>query len=346
MATIVKRRRGDGSTAYRATIRIKRAGKLLHQETKTFSRNAVADAWAARRELELEHPGALDRARVGDASLGSLLRRYALEYSELGRMGRSKTADLARIQSYDIARAGATSLTAGALIDHVRKRRLEGAGPATVLNDLVWIGVVLRTAKTAWGLPVHPEAVTEARSFCMGHGLVARPQRRDRRPTPDELGRLTAYFRQRPRSDIPMADIMWFAIHSCRRQDEITSLLRADLDRKHHAILVRDMKHPRTAGISRTAKLTRDAMKLLLAQPRGPERFFPYDPKTVGAAFTRACKVLGITDLRFHDLRHDGTSRLFEAGYQIHEVAQFTLHQSWAELKRYTQLRPERLKLR
>jgi hypothetical protein len=32
---------------------------------------------------------------------------------------------------------------------------------------------------------------------------------------------------------------------------------------------------------------------------------FPYDPKSVGAAFTRACHILGIQDLRFHDLRHE-----------------------------------------
>jgi hypothetical protein len=51
--------------------------------------------------------------------------------------------------------------------------------------------------------------------------------------------------------------------------------------------------------------------------------------------------VLGIEDLRFHDLRLGATSQLFERGYQIHEVAQFTLHESWNELKRYTNLKPE-----
>lgn len=49
-------------------------------------------------------------------------------------------------------------------------------------------------------------------------------------------------------------------------------------------------------------------------------------------------------DLRFHDLRDEATSRLFERGYQIHEVAQFTLHESWNELKRYTHLRPENVR--
>jgi site-specific recombinase XerD len=54
-----------------------------------------------------------------------------------------------------------------------------------------------------------------------------------------------------------------------------------------------------------------------------------------------ACKLLGIKNLRVHDLRHEATSRLFERGYSIQEVAQFTLHDSWATLKRYTHLKPE-----
>lgn len=56
--------------------------------------------------------------------------------------------------------------------------------------------------------------------------------------------------------------------------------------------------------------------------------------------------VLAIDDLHFHDFRHEATSRLFEAGYDIPEVAQFTLHESWATLKRYTHLRPERVRER
>jgi hypothetical protein len=35
------------------------------------------------------------------------------------------------------------------------------------------------------------------------------------------------------------------------------------------------------------------------------------------------------------------TNRLFEKGYAIHEVAQFMLHDSWATLKRYANLRAQ-----
>lgn len=73
---------------------------------------------------------------------------------------------------------------------------------------------------------------------------------------------------------------------------------------------------------------------------------FPYNPKSIGANFTRGCRLRGLQDLHFHDLRHEATSRLFERGYDIPEVAQFTLHESWTTLKRYTHLRPEQVEER
>ena len=54
----------------------------------------------------------------------------------------------------------------------------------------------------------------------------------------------------------------------------------------------------------------------------------------------RAC---GIADLHFHDLRHEGVSRLFEKGYAIEQVSLVSGHRSWSSLKRYTNLRPDSL---
>ena len=50
-----------------------------------------------------------------------------------------------------------------------------------------------------------------------------------------------------------------------------------------------------------------------------------------------------LTNLRFHDLRHEATSRLFEKGLGIMEVASMTGHKSLAMLKRYTHIEAERL---
>ena len=50
-----------------------------------------------------------------------------------------------------------------------------------------------------------------------------------------------------------------------------------------------------------------------------------------------------LVDLRFHDLRHEATSRLFEKGLGIMEVASMTGHKSLAMLKRYTHIEAEKL---
>jgi site-specific recombinase XerD len=60
-------------------------------------------------------------------------------------------------------------------------------------------------------------------------------------------------------------------------------------------------------------------------------------------AFQRARRRAGVDGLRFHDLRHEGISRLFERGMQIQQVALVSGHRSWSMLKRYTNLKPESL---
>jgi hypothetical protein len=74
----------------------------------------------------------------------------------------------------------------------VRSRRADGTGPATVINDLVWIGAVLPAAKNVKELPVRPEITQEASSASRELRLISKPRRRARRPTSDELARLTA----------------------------------------------------------------------------------------------------------------------------------------------------------
>ena len=78
---------------------------------------------------------------------------------------------------------------------------------------------------------------------------------------------------------------------------------------------MRDAKHPTGKdGNHRRFKYTPEAWALVEAQPKTAERIFPYDPNSIGAAFTRACRLLGIQDLRFHDLRHSAATYLAMLG--------------------------------
>lgn len=346
MATLKARRQANGSIRYTAIVR-KRAGKtIVHREARTFTHRSAALSWAKSREVELENPAALTRKQHSTVTLAQLIRWYVETFATISKWQRSKQSHLEFLERHPLAKKDAPKLTAAMLIDHVRSRRAEGAGPATVANDLIWIGVVLRAARSVKELPVRPEIVQEARNACGELRLIGKSRKRSRRPTSDELTRLREYFARRDaRARIPMLSIMEFALHSARRESEICRLEWRDNDDENQTGMVRDAKHPKSReGNHRRFKYTPEAWALVRTQPRTGPYIFPFDPRSVGAAFTRACHVLGIRDLRFHDLRHEATSRLFERGYQIQEVAQFTLHDSWNELKRYTNLRPENVR--
>jgi len=346
MATIRARRQSDGTTRYTAIVRIRKRKTIIYQEYKTFAQRTAAIGWARYREVELEKPGALCRTQHGTPTLAELIRWYIETFETISKWQRSKQTHLEFLERHALGKANALTLTAAALINHVRSRRANGAGPATVMNDLVWIGVVLRAAKNVKELPVRPEIAQQASSACRELRLIGKARRRARRPTAEELARLREYFVGRDRrAQIPMQAIVDFAIASARREAEICRLEWRDNDAATRTGLVRDAKHPMSKdGNHRRFKYTPEAWAIAENQPRASAYIFPYDPKSVGAAFTRACHVLGIENLRFHDLRHEGTSQLFERGYQIHELAQFTLHESWNELKRYTNLKPENVR--
>ncbi len=225
MATIRVRKRADGSLGYTAQIRIHNGKAVVHQEAKTFSRRVAAEKWAKAREVELEDPGVLMRAQEGEVSLAALIRWYIDEFQQVSKWQRSKQAQLKFLEKHPTGKVNALALDVATLINHIRSRRATGAGPSTVGNDLTWIGVVLRAAKSVRAVPLRPDVVEEARTACRELRLLGKSKRRDRRPTPQELIKLHEYFNRRDlRSRIPMSDIMWFAIASARREAEICRL--------------------------------------------------------------------------------------------------------------------------
>lgn len=144
------------------------------------------------------------------------------------------------------------------------------------------------------------------------------------------------------RGHMPMNKIIPFAIFSTRRQDEIVRAHWQDLDKAHSRLLIRDMKNPgEKIGNDVWCELPPEAMRIIDTMPRtGPDQpIFPYRANNISASFIRACALLGIEDLRFHDLRHEGVSRLFETGKTIPQVASVSGHRSWQSLQRYSHLR-------
>lgn len=350
MGSITQRKRSDGSAAYTAQIRIKSDGKLTHSEAQTFERRALAVEWLRRRETELQQQRASGVTAHKAITIGQILRNYSAGAQGMTDWGRSKTSDIKKLMASGLADKDATKLTVQDVIEHVQMRRVnDGISAATALNDVVWLRQALLHARSESGLSHPVEVIERAKHELMRQRIIQKSRSRVRRLAPSEERLLLDYFAARDqRADIQMVPLMRFALATARRQEEICKLKWDDVDFDKGIAWLDDVKHPRMkTGNRRAFRLLSDAADLVRAMPRGEsERVFPYQSKSVGAAFTRACQMLGIEGLHFHDLRHEATSRLFERGYSIQEVAQFTLHDSWATLKRYTHLRPEQVRER
>jgi hypothetical protein len=52
MPAIKARKQADGSVRYTAVVRIRRQGKVLHQEAKTFAHRSAAERWGKHREVQ------------------------------------------------------------------------------------------------------------------------------------------------------------------------------------------------------------------------------------------------------------------------------------------------------
>lgn len=340
MASITKRTAKDGTPSWLVRIRLRVDGDVI-KENKTFSgkhyKKRDALAWSLKRERELLDGGVMATEVVQAQTLAKLTERYIDEFEALSNWSKSKASDLRRLVKYDIAKRPAVALKSADYLDHIRFRLNSGVMPQTANNDLIWWRIILKTARAAWGIPISIDPLDDAAMMARMHGMVAKSAERDRRPDLEELDRLMSYFSE-SRGLTPMIDIVPFQIFSARRISETTRLLWSELDEQLAVAKVRKMKDPRRKLNDVRVGLTDEALAIIRRQPRTDERVFPYNPRTVGSLFNKACKVVGVEDLRLHDLRHEGTSWLFEQGFDIPQVAHVTGHRSWANLKRYTHL--------
>lgn len=363
MASIRKRTRKDGSTAYTVQIRIKRDGEIVYQESKTFNPekydnpHRVAKQWAGTRESELNRMEPWISGGAAGLTVGQAMLRYVEEVGKSpGGIGRSKKSCMELMAKEalicNVLLMKCDSVT---LMKYVQKRaQKDQAAPATVLQDVIYFRVMMDYARVAWGVAVELQYIDDVRKTASGLGLVAKSEERTRRPTMAELDKILSYY-DRDRTHrtpanqqrIPMQLIIPFLIFSTRRLSEVTRIEWADLDEDGRRVLVRDMKHPRSKkGNHRWVHLPDRAWALLHLQEKvdGEPRIFPYDPKSISTSFQRACRLkeIAIEDLKTHDLRHEGVSHYFELGWDIPRVAMVSGHSSWDSLKRYTHLtKPE-----
>jgi integrase len=334
MGTIIARKRKDGTIGYTAQILKKERGEIVHREAQTFDRKQAAKAWLARRETELAEPGALERP--DNPKLVSVIDRYITDARR--SLGSTKKQVLNSIKQHDIANRKCSEIKSPELVAFAQSLNVK---PQTRQSYMSHLSGIFAIARPMWGYPLNQREMQDAMVVCRRMGITSAGNSRDRRPTLAELDRIMDHFEavrgHRPLS-MPMNKVLAFAIFSTRRQEEITRIKWADFD--VNRIWVRDMKDPeKKKGNDIPCDLPPEAIAIIESMPRAAPEIFPFSTDAISAAFTRTCQFLEIEDLHFHDLRHEGISRLFEMGKTIPQVAAVSGHRTWNSLKRYSHLR-------
>ena len=301
---------------------------------KSFDKRADAERWARELEAEADRSGWVADTRLAEkTTLRELLTRYCAEVTPGKRGAVSERSRINSIMRSAMSHRTLAKLTSADVATY-RDERLKCVAPATVVRELNTVSHAIEIATREWGLWIPRNPVK----------LVRRPQvprGRSRRLKAGEEARLFAAC-DRGRTPL-MKPLIVLAIETAMRRGELLEL------QWQHVDLVRRVAHlPLTKnGDSRDVPLSRRAVATLQdlkdSSTRDRNRVFPVTGNSIRLAFEHLRDRAEMSDFHFHDLRHEGVSRLFEKGLNIAEVSAISGHKELRMLMRYTHLRADDL---
>ena len=297
--------------------------------TKTFSSLTTAKRWASTTEADMERN--LHIVLPDKTTVGELLERYEEDISPQHKSHQVEKYRLKTLKRY--LGDQRVSTLSPALVCKYRDARLKAVSPASLKRELVVLSSVLNTAIKEWGINLQQNPVS----------MVSLPKvvrGRDRRLEQGEEEKLLSATDELKR-------IIIIALETGMRRGEILNIKKSHIDFVRQTLLIPFTK----TGTPRTIPLSSRAIEALREQLRGSQNVIPieetslfsYTARGLSGAFLRLCRKHGLENLRFHDLRHEATSRFFEKGLNPVEVATITGHKDTRMLMRYTHLRAEDL---
>ena len=318
MATVRKLR-----SKWQAQVRI----KGHKPQAKSFTLKSDAVAWARQIEAEIQRGVFVDTAVAERMTVRDALERYLNSITDQKKQrierstGRPVIAALGHISLFNLSNQHLADF---------RDEQLQLVGPTTVVHRLSLLSKVLKIAAQEWSVPF-PKGVPSVRK-------PKRPRGRDRRLQEGELDRLLSALSETP----AVQQVVIMAVETAMRRGELVKIEGQHINWKARTLHIPETK----TGVPRDVPLSERAiavLRVISASTAQRGRLFEMQPDSVSQAFERACKRAGIEGLRFHDLRHEATSRFFEMGLNTMEVATITGHKTLEMLHRYTHLRAETL---
>lgn len=313
MATFRKR-----NNLWQVQVRSRKYGSI----SQSFHRKADAQKWALEQEA-LMQSGQWSRSMDREARLSDLITKYRDEVTPQKRSHRREITRLNRLLTESIMQLPLSEFTP-AKAAAFRDRRLPD-GPRATEYDLVLLRHAWNIAKVEWGWALGPNPLEKIK--------FPKPNpARERRLMPGEFARLQAAASEM--SCWYLWPIVELAIETAMRKGELLSLQWSNIDLEKSIALLPQTKN----GSSRWVPLSPRASEIFLSLDRAGERVFPIGPDALRHGWDRLCKKAEIEGLRFHDLRHEAVSRLFEMNLSVPEVAFISGHKTPSQLFKYAQV--------
>lgn len=328
MASIRKRLNRDGSHSWHAQIR----KNGFPNQTESFGRKLDADRWATQIEAEMNARKWRDASDAENLTLKHALERYLVDYTANKKGIVAETRRIEVWKRHNLASYSLSKLKGSDFVKHRDARLAEGKSQSTVRLELAIISHLFNMARKEWGFEGLNNPIQDIK-------MPALAKERNRRLQGDEEKVLLTYCKARDNEWVYPITIL--AIETAARRGELLKLEWADVDLKNSTALLRDTKN----GDDREIPLSSRALKTLNSLAGDNEgQVLKTTDNGFRLSWSRMMKQIAkvhsnFDDLRFHDLRHEATSRLFEKGLGLMEVASITGHKDLKMLRRYTHLK-------
>jgi len=357
MATIRERRRKDGKATYEVQIRLR--GQPSH--TKAFRRKTDAQKYVQDFESAARQRRAFRYLEGTKHTLAEAIDRYLYVADVRARKSHSSARRAAGapgafspsvVDKKDLPARERALLwwkreigdrlladVTPALLVQVRdriatetSRRGEVRAPATVNRTFAYLSTVLTFAVKEWQW-IEQNPLRSVRQ-------LREPRGRVRFLSDDERARLLAACRDSNSPDL--FPIVVLALSTGARRGEIEWLRWRDVDLGRATATLTDTKN----GETRALHLAGPALELLRERSKvrriDSDLVFPRADGTAPMAtekhWRKARSAAGLSNFRFHDLRHSAASYLAMNGATLAEIAAVLGHKTLAMVKRYAHL--------
>lgn len=303
---------------------------------KSFNNKSDALKWARNIESQLDLGTLAPKQAM--PRLMPMVDRYVEEVTPL-KKGKSQECYRAnQFRKTKLADMNIDKIT-GEVVAQYRDERLKQVSANTVRLELAFLSVVFEQCRKEWGLAT-PNPIRQIRMPKPGKPRQRRLEAGEEEALLKACRESGAHYLQ---------TFVTLAIETGMRFGELAGVTWVNVNLEKRTIYLPDTKN----GSPRTVPLSTRALNAIQMQPRSIDgRLFSAKTGSIRSAFliamTRAqatqpeSKVF-LRGLRFHDLRHEAVTRLFEKGLNPVEVGMVSGHKTLSMLQRYTHIRSQDL---